>query len=50
MKHPVVDLLGVGEVELPHELDELLPGLGQPGVVLLLLRHGGAGEAWVPRV
>ena len=38
----LVYLLGVCEVEALHDPSELLEALGQPGVVGLLLRHGGA--------
>ena len=41
----LVDLLGVGQVEAGHDLDELLPGLGQAGVVLLLLPDRAASLA-----
>ena len=45
--HALVDLLGVGQVETLHDLDELLHVLGQPGVELLLLRHGGVHHSLV---
>ena len=41
-RQALVDLLGVGQVEAGHDLDELLPGLGQAGVVLLLLPNSAA--------
>ena len=45
-RQALVDLLGVGEAKAGHQGDELLLGLRQPGVVLLLLAHGGASQAW----
>ena len=45
-RQALVDLLGVGEAKACHQGDELLLGLRQPGVVLLLLAHCGASQAW----
>mmetsp|Transcript_17589 Transcript_17589/g.39777 ORF Transcript_17589/g.39777 Transcript_17589/m.39777 type:complete len:290 (+) Transcript_17589:1060-1929(+) len=42
-----VDLLGVGEAEVVHDLDELLLVLRQPRVEGLLLEDGGAHQALV---
>merc|ERR1712098_98192 len=36
-----VNLLGVGQVEVAHQSDELFPGLRQARVVFLLLPHSG---------
>jgi len=45
--HRFLDLLGIGEVEVVHELNELILLLGQPGVHLLLLPHSGASLPFV---
>ena len=42
-----VDLLRVGQVQVPHRGDKLLPGLRQARVQLLLLPHGGCCLALV---
>ena len=46
-RQTLVNLLGIGQVETLHDLDELLQTLGQPGVVLLLLAHRGGHHTLV---
>ena len=44
-RHTLINLLRVGQTQPLHDLDELLQLLGQPGVVKLLLPHGGHHHA-----
>lgn len=42
-----VELAGVGQVEIVHNIQELGQGLGQAGVEKQLFLHGGARQALV---
>ena len=43
-RQTLVDLLGIGETEAGHQSDELLLGLRQTWVVLLLFTNRGASQ------